>query len=418
MTVHSRREFIGGLSRSSIALALRSVITGLPPLFLLQRKVHAQENNAKIAILACSRQGEPLNVCGPGTYEPEVAAACEHPRAGEVDSNEVGNVVVNDTTLTAADLEESALVTLGNESVRMARAFGALDSDLLQRLVWFNYRTTANIHPEFLTVASSYGRLIGQDGRGSEQLPSAIAQETAGMLGTTTAEPFLIGNTSFSFRGAPLASYTPTRVKALAGSVGQAIGGPDNFGVLYDYFIDQTYADLKANGTAEQKRFMDSKASSRSQAAAFGADLGQLLSEINSDSIENELLAAVAIAKLRLAPVIATTYSFGRDNHSDADLTIESRESIQMVKALDSYWKAAKSLNTLDDTVFATVDVFGRTPKRAGKGGRSHEGQFTSGLVLGNSLTGGVVGGFSVQGNNARATGINSVSGRSTTPDI
>ncbi|MEM9071767.1 MAG: hypothetical protein AAGE52_24875 [Myxococcota bacterium] len=416
-TQKSRRRFLKKLSGGSLTLALRSAITGLPPLFLLHR-VLADEPAAKIAILACSGQGQPLNVAGPGTYDAGLEDVCQHPQAREVDTQDVGTVIVNGETLTAASFEESAELRLGDRRVRMARAFSTLDADLLEHLVWFNYQTTANIHPEFPTVTTAYGRILGLGGRGSEQLPSAIAQETASLLGTTTAEPFVIGRNAFSYNGAPLASYSPMKIKSLAANVGQAIGGPENFGALYDHFIDETYADIRRNGTPEQLRFLDSKASSRTQAAAFGMDLGQLLSEITDDSIESELRTAVAIAKLRLAPVIVTSYSFGGDNHSDSDLSIESGESIRMVKAIDSYWKAAKELGTLSDTVLATVDVFGRTARRAGKGGRSHDGSFTSALVLGEHLRGGVVGGFEVSGTRARATGIESATGRTSAPDI
>ncbi len=418
MTRLTRRRLLGHASRSALGLSMRSVITGLPVSFLLTGDAVAAPNPARIAILSSSGSGEPLNVYGPGTYAPELASVCEHPRPEEVDPAEVGSVVVNGVTLSVEDLSESAEVQLSGERVRMARCFEALSPEMRAHMVWFNYRTRANIHPQYRSVLTSYGDVHNALGRGAEEIPAAIAQEMAAILGTTTSAPFVLGGGSFSSGGSPLASYSPMKVKTLANSVGRSMGGPEQFGALYDHFIDQTYGKVKREGTAQQKRFLDQYASSKQQASAFGDQLGQMLEGIVDDTIESQLRTAVMIAKLRLSPVVVTNYSFGHDNHSDFDLSFEAGETLKMIKALDTYWKVANEMGVVDDTLYATVDVFGRTPKRGSKGGRGHYGSFTSGLIVGTHLEGGVIGGIDASGGKAVASGINSTTGSSESPDV
>ena len=62
----------------TIGLGLRAAITGLPASFLLAGRAHASSTQNRIAILASSSQGEPLNVCGPGTYDPNYADHFTH----------------------------------------------------------------------------------------------------------------------------------------------------------------------------------------------------------------------------------------------------------------------------------------------------------------------------------------------------
>ena len=276
---------------------------------------------------------------------------------------------------------------------------------MLQHLVWFNYRSGANIHPQHKDVLTCYGEIRGSDGRGSEQLPAAIAAELAEILGTTTTVPLVLGKGSFTANGSSLSNYSPTRLKVLAQSAGQAIGGPDNFAVMYESFIDEAYQEVRDSGTAQQRRFFDQHASSRQEAANFGSALGQLLEDITDDTLESQMRAAAVVVKLRLAPVVLTDMAFGGDNHHDAGLINETNQTLETIAALDAYWNAIEDFGIADEVLFANLDVFGRETHCDGFG-RSHHGDFVSGLILGTNVQGGVVGGWSVD-NKARATGIN-----------
>ena len=418
MTRLRRRDFLGLGATAGVAVGLRSALTGLPVSFLLRGDARAQGRNGgpRIAILASSSAGEPINVLGPGTYEREHENHFTHPRPGAIDASDLIPQTVNGIRLGVESLSQSAEISLGLERVRMARCFSALTPEMLNHLVWFNYRSGANIHPQFKDVLTCYGQVRGGDGRGSEQLPAVIAQETASVLGTTTASPLVLGNGTFVSNGSSLANYSPTKLKTLVSHVGSAMGGADNFNAMYDAFIDEAYDEVRRTGTRQQLRFFDQHAASRREAADFGSALGQLLEDIADDSIQSQMRCAAVIAKLRLAPVIIINTNFGGDNHQDAGLLNETNATLEMIAALDGYWRSIRDLDIADDVVFANLDVFGRDPRSDGHG-RSHYGDFVSGLMVGTHLQGGVVGGFEVDGK-ARATGINSVTGAADGADI
>ncbi|MEO1171750.1 MAG: hypothetical protein AAFX94_06820 [Myxococcota bacterium] len=413
----SRRTMLSNSMRSAVGLSLRSAITGLSVPFLMNREVRASEGNGKIMILASSAAGEGANVNGPGTYEAG-EDRFQHPRVGEADGEDIFAQTVNGMTLGVGDLENSAQMMLGSQTVRMARAYTSLLPETLEHLAWFQHRTSVGIHPQYPSVLKNQGMVRGPDGRGSEEIPAALAQETEGFLATTTNIPFVMGGGNLTHEGAPIARYSPTQAKTLAASVGNAIGGTENFGKLYEYFIDRTYADVKANGTAKQKRYLDRHASSRGQAREFGEGLADLLAGITDDTVESQLRAAVAVAKLKLAPVIVTDFKFTGDNHSDSVLSEEVNYTLSMIKSIDTYWKEATTMGVLDDVVFATLTVFGRDTMRGTKGGRGHNGSMCSGLILGRGINGGVVGGIDPAFRNGGVTGINSQNGSTSNPDI
>ena len=416
MSKYNRRDFLRLSGASAVGLGIRSAITGLPVPFLLRGDASASTSQPRITILASSSNGEPLNVCGPGTFDSNYSQYFTHPNAIDIELSEVIPQMVNNILLDVDSLSQSSEVLLGGTPVEMAACFAALSPDLLQHFSWFNYRSGANIHPQYKDVLTCYGQVRGEDGRGSEQLPSAIAQEIAASLNTTTATPLVLGDGAFVSRGSSLANYSPTKLKILAQSVGQAMGGADNFAVMYDSFIDEAYMDVRSNGTAQQLRFFDQHASSRREAADFGSALGQLLTDITDDSIESQMRCAAVVAKLRLAPVILTNMACGGDNHQDSGLLNETNQTLEMIAALDAYWTAIHDMGIADDVVLANLDVFGRDPQSDGNG-RSHYGDFVSGVIIGTNIQGGVVGGWEAD-NKARATGINSTTGSSVGADI
>ena len=387
MSGHSRRAFLQMGAASLMGVSLRAALTGLPVSFLLHGRAHASSGQPRIAILGCSSEGEPINVCGPGTYDAGNSEYFSHPRPEDVLPGDVKSRTVNTMFLGVESLSESAEVLLGTQQVRMARCFAALKPEMLEHMVWFNYRSGANIHPQFHDVLTGFGEVRGPDGRGTEQLPAVLAQELAGRLGTTTSEPLVLGEGSFVSNGASLANYSPTKLKMLAGSVGRAMGGLDNFAVMYDSFIDEAYREVRASGTAQQLRFFDQHASSRREAAEFGSALGDLLDGIQEDTVKNQMKCAAILAKLKLAPVIVTDMTFGGDNHQDAGLLEETNQTIEMIEALHEYWMAVEGMGIADGVFFANLDVFGRDP-RSDWNGRSHYGDFVSGMMVGTHLRG------------------------------
>ncbi|HCH65956.1 MAG: hypothetical protein CL927_07745 [Deltaproteobacteria bacterium] len=409
MSAFSRRNLLCMGSATGVGLGLRSALTGLPVSFLLRGEAHADAVQPRVAILASSSEGEPINVCGPGTYEQATADSFTHPDPNRIELEEVNKQDVNGVVLGVESLSQAAEITLGVDRIRMAACFAALPSEMLRHLVWFNYRSGANIHPQYKDVLSCFGQVRGGDGRGDEQLPAAIAQELSGLLGTTTAAPLILGTGAFTSSGSSLANYSPMKLKTLTESVGQAIGGADNFAAMYDTFIDEAYRDVLRDGTAQQKRFFDQHAASRREATEFGSALGTLLAGIEDDSIKSQMETAAIVAKLRLAPVVVINTDFGGDNHQDAGLLAETNQTLAMIDALNEYWTVIEDYGVKDDVFFANLDVFGRDPSSDGNG-RSHYGDFVSGLIVGTHLQGGVVGGWQLNGK-VQATGINATTG-------
>ncbi len=412
-----RRAFLGGTAGSALALSMRSAIMGLPMSFLLTGDVHAAEVEARTTILGLSAAGEALNVCGPGTFEPGQEAFFDHPRADAIDTDKLAGLTVDGVPLTGEHLEQPVQLELGSSVVRLARAFEVLPEQMRRHLAFFYYRTNAGIHPQFDAVLKASGDLLAANGRGSEVLPSAIAQDIAAQLGTITARPFVMSG-SLSYNSAPLPSYSPTQVKQLAGSVGRSVGGPENFAALYDHYIDEAYAEVRLHGTSAQRRFFDQHASSRTQAAAFGDGLGQLLEDVDGDDLENQLRTAVVIAKLRLSPVVVVGLHFGGDGHGDSDLSEETAQTLTSLKAMHAYWNAASDLGVLDETFYATATVFGRDNRRSASGGRGHNGPLCAGLLVGTHSQGGVVGGFDLTGRSATSAAFNSTTGTTFDPDV
>ncbi|MEL6348486.1 MAG: hypothetical protein AAFV53_35595 [Myxococcota bacterium] len=415
MSKPSRRELLERFAASTFGLTVRSAVTGLPASFLLTGKASASDFTPRTTILACSGAGESVNCNGPGTFDPDATDWFSH--AGPKVDYEQAPQFVNGVELVPGDLEIGVETTFGAETHTVAKAWATLPADLRAHLVWFNYRSGAGIHPQFPTVLRAHGGLRGALGRGSEELPAAIAQDTAALMGCITPDPIVLGGNGFSSNGSPLASYTPTQLKALVGSLGQSVGGLDNFAMLHDYFIDQSYQHIRDNGSAQQMRFLREHANSREDAAAFGYALGDLLTHIESDREIDQLRAALAIAKLNIAPVVITKYAFSGDNHGDATLVDETEDTFRMLAAIDAYWSEMKAMGLQDQVWLATADVFGRDTFL--KNGRGHHGKLTTGLMLGTQLNGGVIGGHELAEKNAVfATSINATTGSPDSPDI
>lgn len=417
--VTNRRNILRGGLAGAIALAFRASATGLPASFLLTRQTHGADVSPKFTILAGSSGGESMNCSGFGSYSSnnnDLANLIDHPSSSEV-PNTITQVV-NGTELNVNDLANAANITLGSRTVRCARAYQALDQAFLDNLVGFWHQTGVNAHPEYGSVLQVNGALRSLAGNGSEQLPAAIAQETATVLGTSTNKPFVL-NGGYTDQGLPLNTYRPTTVKDLLTGDARIPVSEDNFGQLYDQTIDTIHSALKSDGTPEQKRFLDAHASTRAQARQLGDELSSLLNEIDTNDQINELKTAMALIKVRLAPVIVVRHTYSGDNHADSTLENETLQTLQALEGLSEYWRLVNEYGLADQVVYATMNVFGRTPSRNSRGGRDHWGRLTQGFIHGANVQGGQIGDLdSFNNNRIQASGINSQTGTASQPDI
>ena len=116
---------------------------------------------------------------------------------------------------------------------------------------------------------------------------------------------------------------------------------------------------------------------------------------------------------MNVSPVVSIHIPFGGDNHTDAALARESRETVAGVASIGKLWTQLNDAGLQDRVTFATINVFGRTLSAAkGNGsGRTHHGDHHVAVLIGKPFKGGVVGGVEPADGDYRATSIDAASG-------
>jgi hypothetical protein len=138
-----------------------------------------------------------------------------------------------------------------------------------------------------------------------------------------------------------------------------------------------------------------------------------MLSMINTDGSAGQMIAAVALIKMNVSPVIAVRIGFGGDNHTDADLLkSEVPQHITGVAAIAGLMKLLEDNQLQDRVTFAMYNVFGRTLAKLGKAGRDHWGSHHATIMIGKHLRPGVVGGLEPKAKDYYATSIDSKTGK------
>jgi hypothetical protein len=394
----SRRQLLLGGLFGAGTVALRSLVTGLPRSWLLGARDAQAADRAppQYLILATSGQGDPLNANAPGTY---VAGAENNP---------------------LPQLAE-AEVTFGDSSFAAAGPWGTLPADLRERLAFFHHRTYTNAHPEHRKVMALHGAAKSAAGNGQEMLPSLLASELAAGLGTIQSEPIPLGGELITYEGRALDNIDPTGLKSLFDQPDDLLTGLSS---LRDQEIDALYGDLRQNGTRVQRQFLDRYALGRDQVRKLGEDLATLLARLptdpaNRDSPTDQVIAAVALIKLKVAPVVTIHLPFGSDNHNDSDLTIEAQETVDSIAVLGTLWSELTAADLQDQVTFGSLNVFGRTLKRNASGGRNHNQNHHVMTLFGKHVQGGVVGGVGPIEGDFGALAIDSSTGQvSETGDI
>ena len=419
-----RRQFLSRGMAGVASLSLRSLATGLPIGFLLggHMPAYAIGNTTKSLILAMSSDGESLNACHPGSFP-----TSENDPRSLIDRPTEGNGTINGNAVTASDFSSSAEIQMGDSTILAPKFWSYLSQDLLDRLQFFNLRTNANGHVDAGSVNQVHSALLGPEGRGTEVLPSAIFQELLlGDAGVNTVlqSPMVLNGSSdvrlasLYQEGVPLNRYTPLDIKELF--LSENAEEIDNMQNLYDSTIDLVYKEVISNGTPQQKSFLDAYASSRIQASSLGDKLGDLLSEINGVTKEDEARASVALVKANVSPVVVLRQKYSGDNHgttaTEVGLTCTQLDELELIFSL------LKSQGLEDSVNYANYDVFGRHLGVNSRGGRDHHNGHCTNLMFGSNIKAGIVGGYEEWANSGskllRATGINSETALSDDPDI
>ena len=383
----SRRRFLGGSVAASSALLLQSMATGLPLNFLLNPSVAtAQSMDAELQtlIFSTSQAGDPVNVNCPGSYR---------------------NGVTNNPLL------EGVRAAYGGRQVRAAAPWAELPANLRRRLAFFHHRTDSAAHPEHDLTMNFRGAIKNEAGNGQEMLPSMVAQLGAPRMNTLQVEPMVLGNARITYQNQPLQRTSPTDLKNLFAGRDESLA---DLRPLRDQTLDRLYGEMKVNGSEAQRNFLDRFLLGRDQARTLGENMGTLLDALPSnpdepDSARDQIIAAVALAKLRVTPVVVINIPFGRDNHQDATLEQERDQTVSGVEDIGFLWAELRRNNLQNDVSFAMLNVFGRTLTRNQRGGRDHNRHHGVMVGFGPKIKGGVYGGVTAGG---RCRRINPNNGR------
>jgi hypothetical protein len=296
-------------------------------------------------------------------------------------------------------------IALGGRTYTGAQLWSTLPPWVLERTSFFHHATHTNNHANLPKVL----RLMGQTAR-QEMLPSIFAKYLAPCFGTIQVDPVSAGaGDVLSIDGRSLPNVAPTGLRDLLSRPNTPL---QRLQALRDMGVDEIHGILKDRGTQAQRRYLDSLVQSRQQARALGGDLLDMLAAIRSDRADGQIIAAVALIKMNVTPVVTIRLNFGGDNHTDPGLLrSEVPQHATGIAQIGQLLEMLRTAGLQDRVTFAAYNVFGRTLKKNGPEGRDHWGSHHATVMIGRGLRGGVVGGLEPKASDYYATGIDAQTG-------
>ena len=378
----TRRETLLSSLLGPGLLGLRTLASGLPAALLLNpRRALAAADAAACAgtgatgaqyfIFNTSGAGDPINASVPGTYD---------------DPNIVHSA---DPAMAPTPL------SIRGQSYTAAAPWASLPQDVLDRTCFWHTMTNTPVHPKEPDVL----KLMGATTNG-EMLPSLLAKQMAGCLGTIQAQPITVGATSpsegLSFSGAALPIIPALALKATLTSPASPI---TDLQPLRDQTLGQLY-DLYRNGaTPAQRSYIDAMVTSQAQVRHINQTLLDALTSIKDNSAASQILAAVTLIQMNVTPVVAIHIPFGGDNHRDVGLAAETSQTVDGVATIASLMQQLAAAGLTDKVTFVSLNVFGRTLGPGNTDGRQHNPNHQVSITIGKPYRGGVIGGVApVQG--------------------
>ena len=366
----SRRNLLVSALFGAGAVGLRALATGLPASFLLNpRRAMATGRctpgtSPQFVILSSSSFGDPINASAPGTYGVPDVYHC--PVSGM----------------------EPASITLGAKSYTAAKPWAAANLPADRTSVW-HLMTNTPVHPKEPDVLRLMGAI-----NPAEMFPSFLARNLAPCLQTIQPQPISVGASSplegLTYQGAALPTIPPL---ALQATLADPKGPLTALQSLRDDTLNQLY-DLYRNGASPaQRRFIDQMVTSEAQARSISQSLLGSLASIKDNTIDSQIIAAIALIQMRVSPVVAIRIEFGGDNHYDPGLAAEGRATKSGMAALGTLLEKLKSAKLADAVSFISLNVFGRTLGPTSTDGREHNPNHQVSFAIGKPFRGGVVGG-------------------------
>ncbi len=387
----SRRRLLRDSLLGAGLLGLRSVATGIPISILANPRGWMRANAepvppspAQYIILSTSADGDPLSCNAPGMYaDPRIS----HPQSPTM---------------------APTPVTLGGQSHVAAAPWAQLPRALLDRTCFFHHGTYSVVHSEEQKVLE-----VGGHTANNEMLVSLLSAQLAPLLGTIQTEPIALGPRNASeaiiFERRPQAIVNPS---ALALMLGAPEGPVSQLTQMRDHDLDRLNAMVKAEGNPAQAAFIDRYVQSQAQVRAVSESLLGVLRDIRDDTVPSQILAAVTLIRLKVAPVISIHIPFGGDNHSDGGLMRESMENVSGVASIGQVWSQLVANNLQDWVSFLSLNVFGRTLGPDFTMGRAHNANHHVSVMFGAPFRSSVVGSVEPKEGDYGATSIDSNTGR------
>jgi hypothetical protein len=386
--MNTRRSLLKNTLFGTSAFGLRALATGLPVGFLARPLAARAEdlacwdkNRAQYLIISTSSAGDPLNANVPGTYDfPDIAHSPD-PRMAPTD------------------------FALGGQTVRAAQVWSTLPPWVLERTAFIHHATLTNNHANLPKVLKLMGATAKQ-----EMLPSIVAKNLAPCLGTVQVDPVSAGaGDILTIDGRDLPNVAPTGLRDLLARPNTPLMRLQE---VRDSGLDEIYGLLKEQGTPAQLQYLDSLAQSRRQARSLGTDLVDMLGAIRGDNVDGQIIAATALIKMNVSPVITIRIPFGGDNHVDPELLrSEVPQHEAGIGQIAQLWATLQAAGLQDRVTFAAYNVFGRTLKKNGINGRDHWGSHHATVLMGKQVKAGVFGGLEPKANDYYATAIDSKTG-------
>lgn len=372
-------------------VGLRALATGIPASVLLRgRRALADtppacgdRSKAQFVVFSTSGNGDPINANVPGTFE--------DPRI----------------THSADPAMAPTRLTLGGAATTAALPWAQLPRAVLDRTTFWHLMTSTPVHPKEPDVLKLMGATAA-----AEMLPSILARQLAPCLGTVQAQPITLGASSpsegLSFAGQALPIIPPLALKATLTTPGGPLA---NLQGLRDQTLGQLDELFRAGASAPEKAFLDGLIASQREVRDLRQDLLGALASIKDNSVTSQIAAAIALIQMNVTPVIAIHIPFGGDNHTDAGLANEARQTVSGVAAIGSLMTQLATAGLADRVSFLSLNVFGRTLGPSNTDGRQHNANHQVSIAIGAPFRAGVIGGVGPVGSDYGALAIDARTG-------
>ncbi len=387
----SRRDALLSTLFGSGYVGLRALATGLPASLLLRPRTAlaapsamcVAPDKAQYIIFNTSGAGDPINANVPGTYEDTKIAHSADPSMAPTS------------------------LTIQGQTHMAAAPWATLPQSVLDRTVFWHLMTNTPVHPKEPQVL----QLMGATQAG-EMLPSLLAKQIAPCLGTIQPQPISVGAASpseaLTYGGAALPVVPALALKA---TLTNPAGPLTTLQPLRDQTLNQIYDVYKTAASPAQRQYIDSLVTSQEQVRNIGQSLLSALSSIKDNSASSQVLAAITLIQMNVAPVVAIHIPFGGDNHRDIALATETAETVSGVATIASLMQQLASAGLADKVTFMSLSVFGRTLGSTNTDGRQHNSNHQVSITIGKPFVGGVVGAVGPVGNDYGASAIDSKTG-------